>query len=168
VLAAIGPKTVAENTLLSFTVAATDADNDTLTYAASGLPTGATFDPATRTFSWTPTYAQAGPHSVTFTVTDNGSPVASDTETVAITVTDANRAPVLAAIGPKTVAENTLLTFTVAATDADADTLTYTATGLPTGATFVAATRTFSWTPTYAQAGPQRSRSRRPMRMPTR
>jgi VCBS repeat-containing protein len=154
ILAAIGPKTVAENTPLTFTVAATDADGNTLTYAASGLPTGATFDPATKAFSWTPTYAQAGPHSVTFTVTDNGSPVASDSETVAIAVTDANRPPVLAAIGPKTVAENTLLTFTVAATDADGNTLTYAASGLPTGATFDPATKTFSWTPTFAQAGP--------------
>ena len=35
-------------------------DGDTLTYSASNLPVGATFDPATRTFSWTPEDGQAG------------------------------------------------------------------------------------------------------------
>ncbi len=153
VLAAIGNKTVAENALLTFTISATDVDSGTLTYAATGLPTGATFDPATRTFSWTPTFAQSGSHPVTFTVTDNGTPVLSDSEAITITVTNINRAPVLAAIGNKTVAENALLTFVISATDADGDTLTYAATGLPTGATFTPATRTFSWTPTSAQAG---------------
>ena len=72
---------------------------------------------------------------MTFTATDNGTPVLSDSEAITITVTNTNRAPVLAAIGNKTVAENALLTFTVSATDADGDTLTYSATGLPTGAT---------------------------------
>jgi hypothetical protein len=152
-LAAIGNKTVAENALLTFTVSATDADNDTLTYSATGLPTGATFNPATRTFSWTPSYTQSGTYPVTFTVTDSATPALSDSETITITVTNVNRAPTLTAIGNKTVAENALLTFTISATDADGDTLTYSATGLPTGATFTPATRTFSWTPTYAQSG---------------
>ncbi len=153
VLDAIGNKTVAENALLTFVISATDADGDTLTYAATGLPTGATFTPATRTFSWTPTFAQSGSYPVTFTATDNGTPVLSDSEAITITVTNTNRAPTLTAIGNKTVAENALLTFTISATDADGDTLTYSASGLPTGATFNPGTRTFSWTPSYTQSG---------------
>ena len=72
VLAAVGDRTVAEGATLNFTVSATDPDaGDTLTYAASSLPAGATFDPATRTFNWTPGFAQAGTYSgVTFTVDD--------------------------------------------------------------------------------------------------
>jgi len=154
VLVAIGNKTVPENALLTFTVSATDPDADTLTYTATGLPTGASFDPATRTFSWTPSYTQSGTYpSVTFTVTDSGTPGLTASEAITITVTNVNRAPVLAAIGNKTVLENALLSFTVSATDPDADTLTYTATGLPTGASFDPATRTFSWTPSYTQSG---------------
>ena len=47
-------QSVDENRKLTFTVAATDPDGDALTYSADGLPAGATFDPATRQFSWTP------------------------------------------------------------------------------------------------------------------
>ena len=66
---------------------------------------------------------------MTFTATDNGTPALSDSEAITITVTDANRAPVLAAIGNKSVAENATLTFTLSATDADGNALTYSATG---------------------------------------
>jgi PKD repeat protein len=150
VLGAIGNKIVDENVALTFTVAATDDDGTVLTYSTSVLPTGATFSAATRTFSWTPTFAQAGDYSVTFTVSDG---TTSDTEAITIKVTDANRAPVLGAIGNKTVNENVALTFAVTASDADLNVLTYSTSTLPTGATFNAATRTFSWTPTFTQAG---------------
>src|SRR5207249_11979022 len=83
----------------TFTVVATDADSDALTYSASGLPAGATFDAATRTFSWTPSFTQAGTYpAVTFTVTDGTAPVS---ETIAMQMGDTNRAPVLASRGQK-------------------------------------------------------------------
>ena len=86
-------------------MAATDPDGDALTYSASGLPTGASFDPATKTFSWTPSFTQAGPYpGVTFTASD-GTLTAS--ETIAITIANTNRAPVLAAIGNKSGSEGT-------------------------------------------------------------
>jgi hypothetical protein len=61
---------VDENRALTFSVEASDPDGDELTYSASGLPAGASFDPATRTFSWTPDYTQAGEYTVTFTASD--------------------------------------------------------------------------------------------------
>jgi hypothetical protein len=45
------------------------------------------------------------------------------------------------------------LTFTIAADDVDGDTLLYSASNLPDGATFDSDTQTFSWTPRYDQAG---------------
>ena len=42
----------------------------TLRYSASRLPGGATFDPVTRAFTWTPGPGQAGIHTVRFTVDD--------------------------------------------------------------------------------------------------
>src|SRR5207253_1169408 len=54
VLDPIGNKSVYEGQLLSFVLNATDGDGDPLTYSASNLPSGATFDAGTRQFSWTP------------------------------------------------------------------------------------------------------------------
>ena len=156
VLAPIGNKQVDEGQPLQFTITASDPDvGDVLTYSAGNLPTGATFDPGTRTFSWTPTYAQAGSYpNVLFTVTDSGTPPASASEAITIAVGNVNRPPVLAPIGNKQVDEGQPLQFTITASDPDVgDVLTYSAGNLPTGATFDPGTRTFSWTPTYAQAG---------------
>ena len=90
VLAPIPDKSVKALETLTFTVSATDPNpGDTLTYSASGLPTGATFNPATRTFSWTPTIAQikSSAYKVTFKVEDNRSPKLNDSQAVNITVT---------------------------------------------------------------------------------
>ena len=146
VLAGIGDKGVNENQTLSFSISATDADNDTISYSAQNLPTGAVF--AGNTFNWTPTYDQAGIYQVTLTASDGQD---TDSETITITVNNINRAPVLAAIDDKLIDENTVLSFTVNANDQDNDTLTYSAQNLPAGAVF--ADRTFTWTPDYAQAG---------------
>ena len=150
-LAAIGNKSVNENMALSFTVSATDPDSDTLTYSASGLPTGATFNASTRVFSWTPTYAQGGSYNLTFSVNDGNSATAS--ETITITVSNLNRDPLLGAIGNKSTTENSNLTFTLSATDPDGDSLTYSSSNLPTGASFNVSSGVFSWTPGLAQAG---------------
>jgi uncharacterized protein (TIGR03437 family) len=87
VLTVPGAQTVNAGALLTFTVTATDVDSgQTLTYSATGLPSGASFNPSTRQFSWTPTGNQAGSSTVSFTVTDNGTPVLSDTKQVSLTV----------------------------------------------------------------------------------
>ncbi|MDH7594456.1 MAG: putative Ig domain-containing protein [Methanomicrobiales archaeon] len=70
VLTPVGSRTVAEGATLVFTVSASDPDGDTLTYAMSGLPAGASFDSKTGTFRWTPTYTQAGVYRVVVTVSD--------------------------------------------------------------------------------------------------
>ena len=72
---------------LSFTVAATDPYDDSLIYSASNLPEGASFDPDTQTFSWTPRYDQAGSYTVHFEVSDGQ---LTDFEDVAITVVQLN------------------------------------------------------------------------------
>jgi len=56
-----------------------------LTYSASNLPAGATFNVGTRTFSWRPDYTQAGDYSVTFRVSDGS---LEDSETITIHVND--------------------------------------------------------------------------------
>ncbi len=151
VLSPIGDKGVNENeSLPPFLVYATDSDNDTLTYSATGLPVGAAFDTSTKIFSWTPTDSQVGTHTVTFTVSDG---ILTDSETITITVNHVNGAPMLSAISDKTVKEGAQLQFSVSATDPDGDALTYSANNLPQGARFDAKTRMFTYTPTHQQVG---------------
>jgi hypothetical protein len=151
VLDPVGNQTVDEGSLLSFTLSATDDDGDPLTYSASNLPSGATLDEVTGAFSWTPGYDDAGEHAdVVLEVSDGRE---SDSETITITVNDANVPPVLDAIGNRSVDEGAELSFAVAGSDYDSDPLAYSATGLPAGANFDAGTGAFSWTPGYDQAG---------------
>jgi len=151
VLDPVGNKSVNEGELLQFAISATDADGDSLTYSASNLPTGASFDAGTRTFSWTPSFDQAGTYSdIHFEVSDGE---LTDSENITITVSNVNRPPVLNAIGNKSINEGEILEFTISASDPDADPLTYTASNLPLGASFNAGTRAFSWTPSFDQAG---------------
>ena len=150
VLAAIGSKSIVEKTNLVFSVNASDSDGDSLTYSASSLPGGATFNSTTRTFNWTPTNTQAGNYVVTFTASDGK---LSDSKMVAINVSNLNQPPILSAIADKSITEGTPLGFALNASDPDGDSLTYAASGLPGGATFNNATRTFSWTPDSSQAG---------------
>lgn len=153
VLTTIGNKSIGEGNQLTFTVSATDANSgQTLVYSATGLPTGATFDANTHVFSWTPSEDQ-GPNTfnVTFTVSDG---INTDSETINIAVTEVNQAPVVGGFqSTMTGVEGVTLSFLVTGTDADvpANALTFSATGLPAGATFDANTHIFSWTPTAAQ-----------------
>jgi hypothetical protein len=118
--------TTPEGTTLVFTVSATDADGDVLTYVASNLPAGATFDGATRTLTWLPGFDAAGTYpGVHFEASDGESSASLD---VIITVTNANPPPVFDPVTAPTVAEGQLLTLVVNATDPDlADVLTYSA-----------------------------------------
>ncbi|MDD1654039.1 MAG: PKD domain-containing protein [Methanomicrobiales archaeon] len=68
---------------VTFTVHATDADGDLLTYTQGSLPGGATFNPGTQQFSWTPT--GKGIFTASFQVDDG---MATDDLQVQIIVTD--------------------------------------------------------------------------------
>jgi len=155
VLAPIGNKTVNEGEQLQFVITATDPDpGDSLTFAAANLPAGASFDPATGTFTWTPGYDQAGNYeNIEFSVMDNGEPLEVDVELITITVGDVNRPPEFDPLGPQEVLEGDLLEFTVAASDPDGNAIVYSSGDLPAGALFDPNTRLFSWQPDHTMAG---------------
>ncbi len=109
VLDAIGARAVDELAALVFTVTAADPNDvpaNALTLSATGLPAGASFTPATGVFSWTPTEAQQGSYTVTFTVTDDGTPNLSASELVTLTVNGVNHMPSFTSGGNQTVAED--------------------------------------------------------------
>ena len=155
-LAPIGNKTVDEETAMSFTAAASDSDlpANGLTYSLINAPAGASINPATGVFTWTPTEAQgAGTYAISVRVTDNGSPALFAEETVTITVNEINVAPKFNAVGNQSVDEETPLGFTAGAVDSDlpANALTYSLVDAPAGASINPTTGAVSWTPTEAQ-----------------
>ncbi|MDH5505570.1 MAG: Ig-like domain-containing protein, partial [Acidimicrobiia bacterium] len=104
--------------------AASDPDpTDTLTYTAAGLPPGLTINPNTGLITGTVTYVASGSYAVTVTVTDDGTPVASATDTFTWTITP----PVVSNQNPTALPDDiagddvTTISIDVLANDADPD-----------------------------------------------
>src|SRR5262249_2766928 len=130
---------------------AVDPDGDMITYAATDLPPGASFDAQAGTLRWTPNMFQAGDYNVTFGVTDGNK---SASETVKLTVQNVNQAPVFAYLPTQSTREGVTLSFSLIAGDPDADPIRFSAlTPLPQGMFFDKDKGTIEWTPTYDQAG---------------
>jgi hypothetical protein len=142
--------TIPELAAYTFTATATDSDlpAQTLTFSLVGVPAGASINPSTGAFSWTPTEAQ-GPGVYSFSVRV-GDGTANTDAAIALTVTETNAAPVLSNVpATATIPELTAYTFTATATDSDlpAQTLTFSLVGAPTGASIGATNGVFGWTP---------------------
>ncbi|MCA9170534.1 MAG: tandem-95 repeat protein, partial [Planctomycetales bacterium] len=141
-----------------------DADQDDLTYSATGLPAGATFLPTSvygvAELLWTPDATQVGEYTVTLRVDDSGNGNAaaqlSDEVTFTLTARADNARPDMPLITPRTVDELQTLELTLQASDSDGDTLLYSSRDLPRGATLDPITGHFTWTPTSQQYGDYR------------
>ncbi len=158
VLAAIGNKTLTAGNTMNVQISATDANGDNLTFTLPTKPAFATLtdnNDGTGVIRLAPTTSQAGTYSLTCRVADgNGG---ADSETITITVNPPpNAAPVLAAIGNKTLTAGNVMNVQITATDANGDTLTFT---LPTKPAFATLTDNNDGTgvirlaPTTSQAG---------------
>src|SRR5436190_4623053 len=101
---------MAEQTTLDVNASAIDADipANSLTFALVSSPAGMTINPATGAISWTPTEAQ-GPstNAVSVSVTDNGVPALSVTNTFTVKVNEVNLVPVLTVPALHTIDEQT-------------------------------------------------------------
>jgi len=153
-------KTVNALTTLTFTVSATDTSNPApvLTISGSQLPTGASFSGTTGiapsgTFTWTPTAAQTGVFTVTFTVTDGVTPVYGSV--VITVVASAQSLTLTVPTGPESATVGTALSFVVSARNpvAPSDGLNVTASGLAPNMAYDPASGIFSFTPSQGQAG---------------
>ncbi len=170
VVNAISDQAATEGSLWSFTISASafsDLDaGDVMSYSANlangvALPSWLQFDPATRTFSFTPGNGEVGIVSVRVTATDSSDASASDV--FDISVANVNDAPSAAVAALDQIAtEGAAFSFvlvTDAFLDADAgDTLSFEATlsngaPLPTWLGFDPSTKTFSGTPSANDIG---------------
>jgi hypothetical protein len=122
VLGAIGNQSVDEGSTLSFTAAASDHDvpANTLTFSLVGAPVGATIDPSSGAFSWTPT--DDGSATFTVRVTDNGTPSLHDEEQITVTVTNVAPTAFLSNNGPVDEGSPATVTFTTPFDPSSADT----------------------------------------------
>ena len=152
-LAPVAGQTVAEGSLLTVNLVASDADvpPGALTFSlGTGAPAGVSINATSGVLTWTPTEAQGpGASLITVTVTDDGSPRLSASQSFQITVTEVNAAPVLEAIGDQTVAEGQVVKVTARATDSDlpANSLIFSlGTGAPSGAAIDPSTGELTWT----------------------
>ena len=144
VLEPIGPQSVAEGATMDIALAATDGDLPAQELSFS-LGTGA---PAWVTLIGSTLYLAPdfGDGSADISVCVSDGPL-DDCETVAITVTNTNRAPAFDAdLGDRTSAEGAVISLDAGATDPDGDPLTYAATGLPAGLSISTATGLISGT----------------------
>lgn len=86
VLTPIAAQSVIAGATLSFNATATDAESNTVTFVAAGLPAGASLNTTSGVFTWN----AAGPAgSYTFTITPTDGVFSGTSQTVSVTVTDA-------------------------------------------------------------------------------
>ncbi|TRX76530.1 Ig-like domain-containing protein [Pseudomonas mangiferae] len=140
--------TTAEGSTLSGVLIASDIDGDTLSFSVTQQPAHGTLALAQDgTFTYTPDALYSGPDSFSYQVTDSDGGVA--TAVVSIDVGAVNHPPVAnAAIGAQSATDAGAFSLNVAGnfSDADGDTLTYSASGLPAGLSIDPATGLISGT----------------------
>jgi uncharacterized repeat protein (TIGR02543 family) len=145
--------TTSEDTAKEITLAATDTEGNALTYLIASAPAHGTLSAITSNrVTYTPAANYSGPDSFTFTARDSS--LTSTPATVSITVTAVNDAPV-AQVQDVTTAEDTAKEITLAALDAEGDTLTYLIATVPAHGTLSAITSNrVTYTPSADYNGP--------------
>ena len=143
----VSPLTARQNDPFSHQLPPGSGGDGTLSYNATGLPDGLLFTEATRTIAGTPT--RHGPFTVRYTVTDSD----DDSDYVEFTITvNQDLEPTAPSISAVSARKGSLFSRQLPeGTGGDAP-LSYNATNLPTGLTFITTTRTITGTPTTEQA----------------
>ena len=143
----VSPLTAKENDPFSRQLPAGSGGDGTLSYSATGLPDGLLFTESTRTIAGTPT--RHGPFTVRYTVTDSDGDSAYVEFTITVNQDLEPTAPSISAISAR---KGSLFTRQLPeGTGGDAP-LSYNATNLPSGLSFITTTRTITGTPTTEQA----------------
>jgi len=157
VISSTAANSVEAGSAYSYTLVSTDVDGDSLTLSASTLPEWLTFDSTTGELSGTPTANDVGEHAITLTVSDGNDDVTQAfTITVsAVVVEPVNNAPVITSTEITSATVGSEYSYTLAATDADSDTLTMSA-AIPTDSSWLSfdtTTGILSGTPVFDDIG---------------
>ena len=157
-VAPIGTVYAREGVLLSFPVEAVDAEGDTISFELMGGPEGASVDSETGLFQWLPSPGQAGQHSLSIRVSDDGQPPGHiDAQGLLVCLeadSPINQAPSIPAQTVYRTYSGLPIRFNIGASDPDGHDLDYSAALLPEGASLDASSGLFEWMPAPGQAGP--------------
>ena len=146
-LNAIGGYTARVGSPFSEDLPVATGGDGTLTYTATPLPEGLSFDDMSRTVSGTPVKVEAP--TVTYTVRDGDGD--EDSQTFTFTIV-ADLKPTLNAIGGYTARVGSPFSEVLPAATGGDTPLGYTVSGLPDGLSFTEGTRTIAGTPTTVEA----------------
>ncbi|MCC5619596.1 putative Ig domain-containing protein [Nostoc sp. CHAB 5836] len=125
----------AQNQLYTYTVIATDPENDPLTFSLGTKPAGMIID-RNGTIRWTPQGSQIGSQQVEVFARDAQGAVTTQTYTIEVGTTAINTAPSITSTPVYLAAVGSPYTYQVRATDPDAgDRLTYQLLSVPAGVT---------------------------------
>lgn len=152
-----GTPTIAtqEGQSYTFTVTGNDAENDSLSFSITGLPSWANFSDlgnGTATLSGTPNFNQAGIYNnIIISVSDGSNTTSLPPFTV--TVSDTNRAPILSGSPNSTTVISEYYAFSPNYSDPDGDSLLFSIENIPTWASFDLNTGTLYGTPSVNDEG---------------
>jgi Putative Ig domain len=147
-----GSLTNAVGSAVGYQVQADDTCTGTLSYAASGLPKGLSISSSTGVISGTA--STAGSYNVTLTGKDSTGPSGSATFTWTVGSGGAANTVTVTNPGSQSGSVGTAVSLQISASDsASGQTLTYTATGLPSGLSIGSKNGLISGTPTAAGSG---------------
>jgi RHS repeat-associated protein len=156
VAAAVPPTTLDEDTTVALALSATDIDGDALTFLIVTQPARGSLGPIipgpnnTATVAYTPSANYHGSDTFSFKANDN--PRDSNVVTVALTIRPINDAPIAAAQSV-TTPEETVAAFSLTATDADGDALSYSVITPPTKGTISLTGANVTYTPNLNATG---------------
>ncbi|MEM1067288.1 MAG: putative Ig domain-containing protein [Planctomycetota bacterium] len=170
VVSGLVDRVVAEGSELSFTIPASDPDGDELIYGARALPIGATINPSTGRFEWTPSFQQAGQYALDLEISDGE---LTTTVPLLIEVTAVNGQVQIADLSRRVIFEGQPIEVFIDAVDPDnpfappvvapdgtfdvgsfdAPPLTFDLSGLPSSAQFFEEGQLIRWTPGFEDAG---------------
>ncbi len=137
--------------LYGYDLDAIDSDGDTLTYQLISAPSGMSIDPATGQISWIPSTSQSGSFDIHVRVEDGRGGYALQSYSLSVSDGSATNALPVIQSQPGTLARNGLeYRYSVQATDADGDSLSYSLTDAPSGMS-VDGTAEITWAPTSEQ-----------------
>ncbi len=157
VIEVIEDSTVNEGDEFTLQTVAIDPDgpSSSIRFSIESDRAGVVIDSVTGIIRWNTGETDGGTVAhVTVVATDSGFPVAEDTKDFTITVNDVNSSPILTQVNPQTLASNGVLIVDADATDGDSpiQSLSYSLSEFPEGATIDSNSGVIRWAPDGSQA----------------